>query len=171
MNKARRKELSKLANDLNLIKDKDALYSCINILENIKDDEQDYYDNIPENLQYSQRAEDSEAAIDNLEEALDLLNELYDIEDFDADSELIEEAIEKIEEAQWWFGGGNMRRRFGRGGLDGNGCLALIFMAIFALPIIGIYKIATGNEDDKATGTILLIVGIIIWIIMAVISN
>ena len=101
MNKARRKELSKLANDLNLIKDKDALYSCINILENIKDDEQDYYDNIPENLQYSQRAEDSEAAIDNLEEALDLLNELYDTEDFDADSELIEEAIEKIEEAQW----------------------------------------------------------------------
>ena len=64
-----------------------------------------------------------------------------------------------------------MRRRFGRDGLDGNGCLALIFMVIFALPIIGIYKISTGNEDDKVTGTILLIVGIIIWIIMAVVSN
>lgn len=64
-----------------------------------------------------------------------------------------------------------MRRRFGRGGLDGSGYIALILMAIVALPIIGIYKIATGNEDDKAVGTVLLIVGIIIWIIMAVVSN
>ena len=101
MNKARRKELSKVVNELNRIKDKDALYDCINTLESIRDDEQDYYDNIPENLQYSQRAEDSEAAIENMEEALDLLNELYDADDFDKDSELIEEAIEKIEDAQW----------------------------------------------------------------------
>lgn len=66
-----------------------------------------------------------------------------------------------------------MRRRFGRGRgrLDGSGYIALILMAIVALPIIGIYKIATGNEDDKAVGTVLLIVGIIIWIIMAVVSN
>ena len=60
-----------------------------------------YYDNIPENLQYSQRAEDSETAIENMEEALDLLNELYEADVFDKDSELIEEAIEKIEDAQW----------------------------------------------------------------------
>lgn len=66
-----------------------------------------------------------------------------------------------------------MRRRFGRGrgGLDGSGYIALILMAIVALPIIGIYKIVTGNEDDKAIGTVLLIIGIIIWIIMAVVSN
>ena len=101
MNKARRKELSKVVNELNRIKDKDALYDCINTLESIRDDEQDYYDNIPENLQYSQRAEDSEAAIENMEEALDLLNELYEADGFDKDSELIEEAIEKIEDAQW----------------------------------------------------------------------
>lgn len=101
MNKARRKELSKVVSELNIIKDKDALYDCINTLENIRDDEQDYYDNIPENLQYSQRAEDSEAAIDNMEEALELLNELYDADNFDKDSELIEEAIAKIEDAQW----------------------------------------------------------------------
>lgn len=101
MNKARRKELSKVVSELNIIKDKDALYDCINTLESIRDDEQDYYDNIPENLQYSQRAEDSEAAIENMEEALDLLNELYEAADFDKDSELIEEAIEKIEDAQW----------------------------------------------------------------------
>ena len=101
MNKARRKELSKVVSELNIIKDKDALYDCINTLESIRDDEQDYYDNIPENLQYSQRAEDSEAAIENMEEALDLLNELYEADGFDKDSELIEEAIEKIEDAQW----------------------------------------------------------------------
>ena len=101
MNKARRKELSKVVSELNIIKDKDALYDCINTLESIRDDEQDYYDNIPENLQYSQRAEDSEAAIENMEEALDLLNELYEADNFDKDSELIEEAIEKIEDAQW----------------------------------------------------------------------
>ena len=101
MNKARRKELSKVVSELNIIKDKDSLYDCINTLESIRDDEQDYYDNIPENLQYSQRAEDSEAAIENMEEALDLLNELYEADGFDKDSELIEEAIEKIEDAQW----------------------------------------------------------------------
>ena len=101
MNKARRKELSKVVCELNIIKDKAALYDCINTLESIRDDEQDYYDNIPENLQYSQRAEDSEAAIENMEEALDLLNELYEADVFDKDSELIEEAIEKIEDAQW----------------------------------------------------------------------
>lgn len=101
MNKARRKELSKVAKALNTIRDKKSLRNCINELENIKDDEQRYYDNIPENLQYSQRAEDSEAAIDNLEEALSLLNEVYDADEFNKDSELIQEAIDKIEDAQW----------------------------------------------------------------------
>ena len=101
MNKARRKELSNVINGLSSTKEKDELYSWINILENIKSDEEDYYDNIPENLQYSQRAEDSEAAIDSLEEALDLLNEVYDADEFDKDNELIQEAIDKVEEAKW----------------------------------------------------------------------
>lgn len=101
MNKARRKELSEVIRGLNMVKDKDDLYSIINELDSIKDDEQDYYDNIPENLQYSQRAEDSEQAIDNLEEALSLLNEAYDEDKFDKDNELIQEAIDKIEDARW----------------------------------------------------------------------
>ena len=100
MNKARRKELSNIIRALNTMIDKDDLYIVINDLENIKDDEQDYYDNIPENLQYSQRAEESEEAISNLEDALDLLNEVYNAEEFDKDSGQIQEAIEKIEEAQ-----------------------------------------------------------------------
>lgn len=101
MNKARRKELLKVIRELNMVKDKDDLYSIINELDSIKDDEQDYYDNIPENLQYSQRAEDSEQAIDNMEEALDLLNEIYDVDEFNKDSESIQEVIDKIEDARW----------------------------------------------------------------------
>lgn len=101
MNKARRKQLSEVTRALNAVKDKDDLYLIINELDSIKDDEQDYFDNIPENLQYSQRAEDSEQAIDNLDEALNLLNEAYDADEFANDNELIQEAIDKIEEAQW----------------------------------------------------------------------
>ena len=101
MNKLRRKELGQVINGLNTIQDRDDLYSLINTLDNIKYDEESYYDNIPENLQYSQRAEDSEMAIENLEEALDLLNEVYDEEEFDMDNELIQRAIDKIEDARW----------------------------------------------------------------------
>ena len=101
MNKLRRKELGQVINGLNTIQDRDDLYSLINTLDNIKYDEESYYDNIPENLQYSQRAEDSEAAIENLEEALDLLNEVYDEEEFDVDNELIQQAIDKREDARW----------------------------------------------------------------------
>ena len=101
MNKLRRKELGQVINGLNTIQDRDDLYSWISTLDNIKYDEESYYDNIPENLQYSQRAEDSEMAIENLEEALDLLNEVYDEEEFDMDNELIQRAIDKIEDARW----------------------------------------------------------------------
>ena len=101
MNNLRRKELGQVINGLNTIQDRDDLYSLINTLDNIKYDEESYYDNIPENLQYSQRAEDSETAIENLEEALDLLNEVYDEEEFDVDNELIQQAIDKIEDARW----------------------------------------------------------------------
>lgn len=101
MNKTRRKELSDVIKELNVIQDRDDLYSCINTLDSIKDDEQDYYDNIPENLQYSQRAEDSEQAIEYMEDALDLLNDVYDADEFDKNSEVIQEAIEKIKNTIW----------------------------------------------------------------------
>lgn len=101
MNKARRKELFDVIVGLNTIQDRDDLYGWINTLDNIKDNEQDYYNNIPENLQYSQRAEDSEAAIENLEEALDLLNDIYNMDEFDKNNCLIQEAVDKIENAIW----------------------------------------------------------------------
>lgn len=101
MNKARRKELSEVIKALSTMQDKDDLYSIIYDLENIKSDEEDYYDNIPENLQYSQRAEDSEQAIENMDDALDLLNDVYEADEFDKDDESIQEAIDKIEDARW----------------------------------------------------------------------
>lgn len=101
MNKMRRKELAKVINMLEEVQNKEDLYLIINELEDIKDDEQDYYDNIPENLQYSQRAEDSEMSIDNMDVALDLLNEVYDMDNFEQNNKLIQEAINKIEEASW----------------------------------------------------------------------
>ena len=101
MNKVRRKELSEVIKALGMMQDKDDLYSIISDLESIKSDEEDYYDNIPENLQYSQRAEDSEQAIENMDDALDLLNDVYEADEFNKDDEAIREAIDKIEEARW----------------------------------------------------------------------
>lgn len=47
-------------------------------MEEILWDEQNYYDNIPENLQYSSRAENSEEAISNMEETIEILSEAID---------------------------------------------------------------------------------------------
>ena len=43
-------------------------------LENICSDEQDYFDNMPENLQGSQRGMDAEDAIDAMNEAIESMN-------------------------------------------------------------------------------------------------
>ena len=61
MNKARRQQLSKWLEDLEEIKGE---------LETICSDEEDYFDNMPENLQGSQRGMDAEEAIDQMNEAV-----------------------------------------------------------------------------------------------------
>ena len=96
MNKSRRQELKSIIQELQIIQDQDGLYACIISLESVKDEEEDYYDNIPENLQYSQRAEASEEAIGLLEEALDILNEIYDSDKLQLEN--IDEAIGFIKE-------------------------------------------------------------------------
>lgn len=45
-------------------------------LQSILEEEQEYFDNIPENLQESERAQQSEKAISNLEEAISLLESI-----------------------------------------------------------------------------------------------
>ena len=74
MNKARRAKINNVKTELEGLSER---------IESIRDDEQDYYDNIPENLQDSERASASEAAIDALESAIDS----------------IAEALESLEEA------------------------------------------------------------------------
>jgi hypothetical protein len=101
MNKLRRKELDSVVIDLSAIEERNDLYCCIGTLENIMSDEQDYYDNIPDNLKYSYRAESSERAIECLDDALDYMNGAYDVYDTKDTTTLIHKAIEKIEEAKW----------------------------------------------------------------------
>ena len=101
MNKMRRKELANLIADLRCVKDKDDIYDAINTLEYIKSDEEYYYDNIPENLQNSQRAYDSQEAIDNMDDALDFLNMAYDATENEDMTQPISKAIEKINLAKF----------------------------------------------------------------------
>ena len=69
MNKNRRKEININIESLGVIKSN---------LESILSDEEDYFDNMPENLQGSIRGEDSENAIDLLSEAIDSIEEIID---------------------------------------------------------------------------------------------
>lgn len=73
MNKLRRKWIEKVV---------DALTESLGEIESIQSEEEEYRDNIPENLQESERyeradeaCENLEAAYNSLEEAIDYLNE------------------------------------------------------------------------------------------------
>ena len=78
MNAARRKQLDEaLTNLTTLCQDIETLVAEI---DDIKDQEQEYYDNMPEAIQNGDKGTTAEAAIDQLESAADLLREF----DFDA---------------------------------------------------------------------------------------
>jgi len=67
MNKLRRLEISKIVNTLDT-----ASQSLADVIEA----EQDYFDNIPENLEGSERYESSEEALDQLNEVKESLDEV-----------------------------------------------------------------------------------------------
>lgn len=67
MNKTRRKALKALMDQLEDIKSS---------LEEIQSEEEDYRDNIPENLQGSERYEIADAACDNLSDAVSSLEDV-----------------------------------------------------------------------------------------------
>lgn len=69
MNKSRRQQIQALISQMEPL---------LNTLESIMDDEQYYYDNIPENLQGGLRAGESEDALDGLQSALDSLGEVVE---------------------------------------------------------------------------------------------
>ena len=57
---------------------KSMIGDILNKLNGLLDEEQDYYDNIPENLQSSLKADISQDAIEELEEAISNLNDAID---------------------------------------------------------------------------------------------
>lgn len=72
MNKVRRKNLQSIADQLEYLKTQ---------IEDICSDEEEYRDNIPENMQGSERYEKADTACDNLSDAVDNLEEvIYSIE-------------------------------------------------------------------------------------------
>ncbi|MFR1831836.1 MAG: hypothetical protein ACLSX5_01625 [Lachnospiraceae bacterium] len=80
MNKNRRKQISEIVNELENIKLK---------LSSVLYDEEDAYDNMPDNLKGSIRGEESEEAIDEMNEADGLLDDALDS---------LNEALEHLEE-------------------------------------------------------------------------
>lgn len=107
MNKARRKRITTVIRDLGNIRDYSFIESIKDEIENILWEEQDAYDNMPENLQYSMRGEESSDAIDSLQEAVDALdeaidifNELDDLKDEYNNTEDEDEKIEKESEIE-----------------------------------------------------------------------
>ena len=97
MNKARRKMIQKV---IDILEMGDGVDQALAILEDVLYAEEDAYDNIPENLQGSWRAEESEEAIDALNDAIDLLRDLQSAEEVDEDEseDKIQEAIGCLEE-------------------------------------------------------------------------
>ena len=101
MNKVRRGQLRTLSAKLSRIvsiEDKETLDECISMLEDIKWDEENYFENMPENLQGSMRGCESEEAIDNMDQALDALNEAIETEDEEEFADAVNLAIEYIDD-------------------------------------------------------------------------
>ena len=69
MNKERRNKINKAIEEVNRLQE--ALEGLQQIVEEIRDEEQDYLENIPENLQGSERYETAESAVESLENAVD----------------------------------------------------------------------------------------------------
>ena len=66
MNKARRKALDEVISKIE---------EAIELLENLQVEEEEYRDNMPENLKGSERYEAADAAVDNMSSAVDALDE------------------------------------------------------------------------------------------------
>ena len=96
MNSKRRKEISKniaalqeVSTKLEIIKDE---------IENIYNDEEEYFYNIPDNLEGSSRYETAEEAVDNLSEANSSLDDIDD--KIQTTVDLLQEILDILSEAE-----------------------------------------------------------------------
>lgn len=78
MNKERRKEIEAIRAELD--KAQAIIDGARERLDTVKDEEQEYYDNMPESLQSGEKGERASVAVDALENAFNSLEEI----DFDA---------------------------------------------------------------------------------------
>lgn len=69
MNKDRRNKIQQIIDNINLVKSE---------LQNVLDDEEFAFDSMPENLQYSIRGEESQEAIDYMNEAIECLDNVIE---------------------------------------------------------------------------------------------
>lgn len=76
MNKQRRKELSAL--EARLAEVSDMIENTKTDLEGLRDEEREYYDNMPENMQNSEKALASEYSADAMDEALNCMENAID---------------------------------------------------------------------------------------------
>ena len=106
MNNQRRKVIRKVLSDIASITLKtdsfdnlepDSLETIRDIIQDILDEEQDSFDNMPENLQGSERGENSENAIASLEDALNSLEDALNAADSEED---IDEVLDYISDAE-----------------------------------------------------------------------
>lgn len=70
MNKERRKQIEIVIKQIELAKDK---------LQNVLNEEEYTFDNMPENLQGSIRGEESQEAIDTMNEAIESIDEVTEV--------------------------------------------------------------------------------------------
>ena len=90
MNKARRKTIAELRERLDALKAQaDDLESEI---ETIRDEEQEYFDNMPESLQGGDKGQAAEEAVSHLDTALDAIQEV--VSQAEAASDALESAAQ-----------------------------------------------------------------------------
>ena len=89
MNKERRKRLGEAV---------DLLEQAKSIVEECKDEEQEYHDNIPESFQNGEKGETAQQNVDNLETAESFMDCIID--DLNGVCEKIDEAIDSVEDGQ-----------------------------------------------------------------------
>lgn len=89
MNNQRRRELNRIVTAMESVSmpvDIDELEGIKSDIESVLWDEEFAFESMPENLQYSMRGEASQEAQDNMNEAIDLIDEfISDYEDYETD--------------------------------------------------------------------------------------
>jgi len=74
MNAERRKALAKIADEIGVLIGKAA--DLKDELETLRDEEQDYYDNMPESIQAGEKGDNATAAIEVMDSVIDELDNL-----------------------------------------------------------------------------------------------